>query len=219
MEQALASSGLVDLNAKLDALSAQVQYLTEQAQQAERKQQTRTELMHDVLPIANDAVELVTTQLEEIQAYVDLSDLLRLVKRLLRNGRNIDRLLDRLESFIDLAQTMGPLGDNMLEKATDVLQAAEQRGYFALARGGAQSIDKVASSLSAEDVDRLAENIVVVLEAFKGLSDPVDRTSTRSLMAQLRDPDTRRGLAAVLHMLNIIGKRTAEASSTDNPRP
>jgi uncharacterized protein YjgD (DUF1641 family) len=163
-----------------------------------------------VLPIANDAVGLVTEQLEEIQGYVDLSDLLRLLKRLLRNGRNLDRMLDQLESLMDLAQTIGPLSDSIFEKATDVLQGAEQRGYFALAKGGARAVDRVATSLSPEDLDRLADNVVVLLEAFKELDDPVESTSLRSLLRQLRDPDTRRGLAATLRVLNALGKNTTQ---------
>ena len=81
---------IAELNQKLDLLTAQVQYLTEQAQIAERQRQERAELMRDLTPIANDAFRLTTEQLEEIQEYVDLDDLLRLLKRLLRNGRNLE---------------------------------------------------------------------------------------------------------------------------------
>jgi uncharacterized protein YjgD (DUF1641 family) len=210
MEQALAVSDLAALNAKLDELSTQVAFLTEQARDAARRQQERAELLHDVLPIANDAVGLVTEQLEEIQGYVDLSDLLRLLKRLLRNGRNLDRMLDQLESLMDLAQTIGPLSDSIFEKATDVLQAGEQRGYFALAKGGARAVDSVASSLTPEDLDRLADNLVVVLAAFKELDQPAD-PGLRSLLKQMRDPEVQRGLAAVLRVLRAIGANTAKS--------
>jgi hypothetical protein len=209
MDQALAVSDLASLNAKLDDLSAQVQYLTEQARETARRQQERAELLHDVLPIANDAVGLVTEQLEEIQGYVDLSDLLRLLKRLLRNGRNMERMLDQLESLMDLAQTVGPLSDSIFEKATGLLQAAEQRGYFALAKGGAEAVDKVARSLTAQDLDRLANDLVVLLDVLKGIGDPVDSISFRSLLRQLRDPGVRRGLAEVLRMLRAFGEHAA----------
>jgi hypothetical protein len=216
MDQAAAPSDLASLGvlaatltAKLDQLSDQVRYLEDQARLAERRQHERTELMHDLLPIANDAVGLVTQQLDEIQEYVDLSDLLRLLKRLLRNGRNLDRMFDQLESLMDLAQTMGPLSDSVFEKATDVLQAAEQRGYFALAKGGGRAVDRVATSLTPEDVDRLADNVVVLLEAFKGIDEPVDSTSARSLLGQLRDPDTRRGLAVAMRVLRALGQHAA----------
>ena len=104
---------LVELNQKLDALTAQVAYLTDQAQMVERQRQERAELMRDLTPIANQAFELTIEQLEEIQEYIDLGDLLRLLKRLLRNGRNLDKMLDQLESLTDLADTMGPLADEM----------------------------------------------------------------------------------------------------------
>jgi uncharacterized protein YjgD (DUF1641 family) len=207
MDQTLAVSDLAALNAKLDGLSTQIQFLTEQARDTQRRQLERAELMHDVLPIANDAIGLVTEQLEEIQGYVDLSDLLRLLKRLLRNGRNLDKMLDQLESLMDLAQTVGPLSDSVFEKATDVLQAAEQRGYFALAKSGAHAVDKVATSLTPEDLDRLADNIVVVLDAAKGLDEPVS-PGVRALLRQMRDPDVQRGLAAFLRVLHAIGVNT-----------
>lgn len=210
MEQALAVSDLAGLNAKLDELSAQVAFLAEQARDTARRQQERAELMHDLLPIANDAVGLVTEQLDEIQGYVDLSDLLRLLKRLLRNGRNLDRMLDQLESLMDLAQTIGPLSDSIFEKATDVLQAADQRGYFALATGGAKAVDKVATSLTPEDLDRLADNLVVVLAGVKELDQPAD-PGIRSLLKQMRDPEVQRGLAAVLRVLRAIGVNTAKS--------
>ena len=206
MEQAPAISDLAALNAKLDDLAAQVAFLTEQARETARRQQERSELMRDLAPIANDAVGLVTEQLEEIQGYVDLSDLLRLMKRLLRNGRNLDHMFDRLESLMDLAQTVGPLSDSIFEKATDTLQAAEQRGYFALARGGAQAVDKVATSLGPEDLDKLADSLVVLLGALKHAGEPVE-SSTRGLLRQMRDPEVRRGLAVVMRMLRTIGEQ------------
>ena len=134
-----------------------MQFLTEQARLASRRQEERAELVHDVMPIVNDAFRIATEQLEEVQDYVDLSDLLRLLKRLLRNARNIDTMLDQLESLMDLAQTVGPLTDSAFEKATDLLQAAEQKGYFAFAKDGARVVDNVVGEMAlAQPVDSFA---------------------------------------------------------------
>jgi uncharacterized protein YjgD (DUF1641 family) len=195
------------LSRKLDVLSVQVGYLIEQAQTATRKQQERSELVQDVLPIANDAIGLVTEQLDEIQEYIDLSDILRLLKRLLRSGHNIERMLDYLESTLDLAQTAGPLTSSILDKVTDQLEVAEERGYFALARGSARAIDKVASSLAPEDMDRFADNLAVVLAAFKEWDQPA-APGLRSLLKQMRDPEVQRGLAATLSVLRAVGVQT-----------
>ena len=83
--------------------------------------------MHDVMPIVNDAFRLSVEQLEEVQEYVDLADLLRFLKRLLRNGPAFEKLLDQLESGMDLVQTVGPLTDNAFEKVVDVMQTANTK--------------------------------------------------------------------------------------------
>jgi uncharacterized protein YjgD (DUF1641 family) len=189
MEQAVEVADLASLSRKLDLLAEQVQYLTEQAERNARRQEERAELMHDALPIANQAFELVTEQLEEVQGYVDLSDLLRLVKRLLRNGRNLDKMLDQLESLLDLGATAGPLADSAFEKATDLLQAAEQKGYFTVARGGAHVVDELVLAISRGE-----------------LSEPVD-ASLRSLWRDLRDPEVRRGLSVIMRLLRLIGRQ------------
>jgi uncharacterized protein YjgD (DUF1641 family) len=203
------TADLAALNQKLDVLSVQVNYLIEQAQETARRQRERSELLRDALPIANEALGLVTEQLDEIQEYIDLSDILSLFKRLLRNGRNIDTMLDQLEGVMDLAATAGPLANSVFEKVTDQLEVAEHRGYFALAKGGARAVDRVASSLTPGDLDCMANNAVVLLAAFQGLCDPVEQPTMRTLLRQMRDPDTRRGLTVMLRMLRAIGAQAA----------
>jgi uncharacterized protein YjgD (DUF1641 family) len=221
MDQAFA-----ELNQKIDLLTSQVQFLTEQAQAAERERQARTELMHDLTPIANEAFRLTVQQLEEVQEYVDLDDLLRLLKRLLRNGRNLEMMLDQLESALDLIQTVGPLSDEAFAKIVTVLQTAEQKGYFAFARGGMRIADSIVSSFSEQDVEALGDNIVLILNVAKEmtqpqimnlvrttlgeveqeLSKPVE-TSLFALLRQMNDPAVRRGLAQTLSVLRVIGRQ------------
>ena len=191
MAQAVVASDLGTLERKLDVIAAQVQYLTEEAELSARRQQDRAELAHDVIPIANDAFELLTEQLEEVQGYVDLSDLLRLLKRLLRNGRNFDKMLDQLESLMDLTHTVGPLADKVFEKATDLLQQAEHKGYFVAARAGARAIDDLVTSFNQEDARHQEE------------------VSLWALLRQVRDPEVKRGLAFVLRALRVVGRQQA----------
>ena len=195
MDQALVPPDLAALNHKLDLLAAQVQFLTEEAERASRTRESRAELVNDVLPIMDDVYRMTTEQLEEIQDYVDLNDLLRLLKRLMRNGRNLETMLDRLESLMDLAQTVGPLADSAFEKATDVLQAAEQKGYFTFAKDGV----------------RLMDNLVASFD------EPVD-TSLRALLRQMRDPDVRRGLTLGLRVLGAIGGQAAKTQPPQVPQ-
>lgn len=215
---------ITELNQKIDLLATQVQYLAEQAQAAERARQDRAELMRDLMPIANDAFRLTTEQLEEIQEYVDLGDLLSLLKRLLRNGRNFEAMLDQLESAMDLLQTVGPITDSAFSKSIDLLAEAERKGYFAFARGGLQIADNIVTSFSEDDVKRLGENVVLILNVVKGMTQPeimtfVNNTimvasrevekpidaSLWAILGQMRDPAVRRGLALTMRVLSVIG--------------
>jgi len=223
---------MLELNRKMDLLSAQVQFLTEQAQAAERQRAERAELMRDLTPIVNDAYRLTVEQLEEVEQYVDLNDLLRLLKRLLRNGRNFDKLLDQIESALDLVETVGPLSDEAFGKAVDTLEQMERKGYFLFARGGMQIVDNIVTSFGEEDVRLLGDNVVLILRTIKEMTQPevmnfvrntveiIDRekdqpvqTSLVALWRQLQDPNVRRGLAISMRVLRTIGVQTGNGGT------
>jgi uncharacterized protein YjgD (DUF1641 family) len=218
---------LEELTKKIDALTAQVAYLSEQAQLAERERQSRRELMRDLTPIANQAFHMTIEQLEEVQEYIDLGDLLRLFKRLLRNGRTMEKILDQVESLTDLLDTINPLANEALAKLVDSLNEAEQRGYFSFMQGGLRIMDNVITSFSEEDVHRLGDNIVLILNTVKDMTQPeimsfirntlliaeqeVDKPidiSTIGLMRQMRDPAVRRGLALTMRVLHVVGSQS-----------
>ncbi len=224
MEQALA-----ELNQKIDALTAQVAYLADQAQLAERQREDRSELMRDLTPIADQAYHMAITQLEEVQEYIDLGDLLRLLKRLARNGRNLETLLDQFESVMDLTQTIGPLTDEAFGKAVTTLADMEHKGYFTFARGGKRIADNIVTSFTADDVDRLGDNIVLILNTVKDMTQPEIMNFVRStllvaerevdkpvdisylgLLRQMRDPAVRRGLALTMRVMHVIGAPAAD---------
>ncbi len=223
---------MVELNQKIDLLTAQVQFLTEQARIAERQREERAELLRDLMPVVNDAYRLSVEQLEEVEQYIDLSDLLRLFKRLLRNGRNIEAMLDQLESMADLVETVGPLSDAAFGKAVDLLEQAEHKGYFVFARGGMQLVDNIVTSFSEEDVQRLGDNVVLILRTVQQMTQPevmtfvnnmvyaIDiekdqpvQTSLWALLRQMQDPHVRRGLALTLRVLRTLGVQTAPQGS------
>ena len=223
-------ASIVELNQKLDILTAQVAYLTDQAQIAERQRQERAELMHDLTPIADQAFHMAIEQLEEVQEYVDLGDLLRLAKRLARNGRNLEAMLDQLESLSDLANTVGPLADEAFGKTMDTMAEMEQKGYFNFARGGLRILDNVVTSFTEQDVQRLGDNVVLILNTVKDMTQPeimnfvrntllvaeaeiekpVD-SSLMGLLRQMRHPAVRRGLALTMRILHVIGSQAGSA--------
>jgi uncharacterized protein YjgD (DUF1641 family) len=202
-------SSLQELNQKIDQLTTQVNYLSEQAQYAERQRMERAELVRDITPLANQAFDLAVEQLEEIQEYIDLSDLLRLFKRLLRNGRTLDRMLDQLESLEDLLETVGPLADDAFGKAVDIMAGLEAKGYFAFARGSVNLMDDLVASFSEAELSQMGNfTNRTLIEVKKEISKPMD-ASYMGLLKQMRDPAVRRGLALTLRVMQAIGSQAA----------
>ncbi len=224
---------LQELNQKIDLLTAQVSYLTEQSKISERLRNERLELVRDITPLANQAFTLAVEQLEEVQEYIDLGDLMRLLKRLLRNGRNLEKMLDQLESLTDLLETVGPLADDAFGKMVDILAGLEAKGYFTFARGGANLMDQLVASFSEADLNRLgvslpkiaslvkdiaqpelfdfAQNTLV--EARQELGKPMDG-SYMALVRQLRSPAVRRGLTLTLRLMQVIGSQAATSAQS-----
>jgi uncharacterized protein YjgD (DUF1641 family) len=221
-------SSIAELNQKIDRLTEQVQYLAEQTRiaerAAERARQERAELLHDAMPIANNVMRMATEQLQDIEAYVDPKDLLRLVKKLARAAPYIEVLLDQLDGVKDLLEIMMPMSKDIFNKAESVMDSADRKGYFAFAKGGAKIMDNIVTSFTEEDVRQLGDNIVLILRTVKEMTQPEIMTflrntvtnaekeveapvdiSYRALLGQMRDPNVRRGLGLTMRMLRTVG--------------
>ncbi len=219
---------MAELNDKVDALTAQVAYLAEQAHLAERAREERAELMHDMMPIAHDVMRLASDQLAPVQDYADPADLLRLLVKLLRHRPQLEMLLDQIDGVMDLVETAGPIGKEGMDKATVVLDELDRKGYFAFAQGGLRIVDNIVTSFTEEDVRRLGDNIVLILNTVKDMTQPqimnflrstllvaereVEKPvdiSYRSLVRQMQDPAVRRGLALTLRVLHVVGSQAS----------
>lgn len=221
MDQTLA---LEELNRKVDALTTQVAYLAEEARLNQRRRQEWDELKSDLTPVASEVYQLSVRQLDEIESYVQLEDIVRVSKRLMRNTRNIEQMLDQLESLADLSREFGPISDEVFLTVMTRLDEMERKGYFAFLQGGKEIMDQVVTNFSDEDVRQLGENIVLILETVKEMTQPEIMTllsssahvmreddvpedvSLFAIFRQLNDPAVRRGLAKTLNVLKTVSE-------------
>jgi len=231
MDQALPDMNqvILDLNQKIDALTAQVAYLTEQAQASERSRQQREDLVENMMPIAKDAMRIASDQFEEIQDYLKVEDLLRFIKKLALRRPQLEMMLDLISSATDLGHIMNPIAKEGVDKLTSVLTELEAKGYFGFGRSSVRILDNIVTSFSEDDVNRLGDNIVLILNTVKDMTQPEIMTFIRNtlhtseaevakpvntsmwaILGQLRDPAVRRGLALTLRVLRVIGSQGAQ---------
>jgi uncharacterized protein YjgD (DUF1641 family) len=221
-QTAVNGQSLEELNRKIDALTEQVAFLTEEARKEQRRRQEWDELKNDLTPLAGDVYRVAVRELGEVDAYFSSEDVLRLMKRLLRNTRNMEQMLDQMESFAALWQEVSPLTQAAFITLMNRLEDAEQKGYFTFLRGGIDIADRVVTTYSEEDVRQLGENIVLILDTVKEMTqpeimtllrataeslreeDPPENVSLFSIFRQLNDPEVKRGLSKTLTILSNV---------------
>lgn len=223
MEQtAVTDYAMADLNHKIDQLTAQVAFLTEEAQAQQRRRQEWQELQNDLTPIASDIFRISVNELEEVESYVQLEDILRLFKRLLRNTHNLEQMLDQLESTMAMFQEISPLTQDAFLTLMNRLDEAERKGYFAFMRAGMGVMENIVTSFSEEDVRQLGDNIVLILQTVKEMTQPEIMSMVRdsvevlreeeppqdvsllTIVRQLNDPEVKRGLSKTLSVLRTV---------------
>jgi uncharacterized protein YjgD (DUF1641 family) len=136
------------------------------------------------------------------------------------------------DSLGELFSDLSPIASQGMGSLTKALDDAEHRGYFDFARNSLGVVDKVASSFSSEDIESLGNNIVLILETFKEMTQPQIMELMRStfhniheveppeetpsmlgLLRQMREVEVRRGLARLIVVLRSLGMAEPEALS------
>ena len=232
---------IAELERKLDVMSLQMDLLVEELREQRLRRQQWDELRSDLAPIAGEAMTLASNELEAIQEWVQPEDMLRLLRRVLRNTKNIEDGMARYESLMDFIDDAGPLTSEAVTKILTTLEDFEQRGYFEFVNAALGIADRVVTTYSKEDVEALGDNIVQMLDIVKDLTqpemlavaqrmldalqrqqaaaelEPADPPGLFALAGQMRDPEVRRGLARALNTFKIVSaSETESAAATIN---
>jgi uncharacterized protein YjgD (DUF1641 family) len=220
MTTTLDSDRLSELEAKLDRLTEHVEFLAAHAhQEAERREMMR-ELISDMSPIAAQTMSTMTEELNTTD--LDMAKMIGLLKRFAESAEVLDATLAQLQSAHGLLEDIMPLTGDAFVKITASLADLERRGYFTFAKEGLGVLDRVVTSYDEDDIRALGDNIVVILDTVKQMTQPqvmamLSRTvdsmeevdtepaSLFKLARQMRDPEIKRGLARLLGMLRSMG--------------
>jgi uncharacterized protein YjgD (DUF1641 family) len=204
-------------------LYEKIDTLSQHFEAQQHRQEEWNELKGDLIPIANHMIKLSVEELAEIGSDFQSEDLLFLVKRLLRDTHLLVGLLERVESTVDLVDEAQLITQQVFNEAVMTLDRLEREGLFTFARGGWKIMEKIVTEFSEEDVQALGDNVVTILRTVRNLTQPEimnltnnalsaiqeqpsveDDVSMWSLMKDLSDPKTRRGLARLLTIVQVL---------------
>jgi uncharacterized protein YjgD (DUF1641 family) len=135
---------------------------------------------------------------------------------LAESAPTLGRSLRALRAIDELAGDVGQLSGDVVEQLIARLDDLERRGYVEFAAGVFEIIDRVVTSFGKEDLKLLGDNVVLILETVKEMTQPqvmhrVQRAarivreehdpgevSTFRLLRELRDPEVRLGFHRML---------------------
>jgi uncharacterized protein YjgD (DUF1641 family) len=215
-------------------MSAQMAVMAEQVAEAAAAREQWSELVETLIPVSRGAMDVATRELSELEADVTIDDVTRFARTTARAIPDMEVLVGQIGSISELGHEVSSLGGAGMAKLTEVLQVAEDKGYFMFAREGAAIADRVVTTYTEDDVRALGDNVITILNAVKELTQPevmamlnrtaltiqevedthIEPPSAFALLKSMRDPQTRRGLARVLSMLHTVGEDTQPTSPT-----
>ncbi len=182
------------LHQKIDTLTEQVAFLTEQAESQQRRAREFDDLKADLIPIGNQLVNLSIRELEEIGTDFELEDLLHLIKRVLRNTDLILVMMDRFEALMGITDEVELLGKQVFSAIVEELDRLESNGTFT---EGGELLSSLTDGETIGDLNR-------ALQAFK--AEPEGSVpSLFSILKEFTQPESRRGLSRLINILKALG--------------
>ncbi len=210
---------------RLDALSREVTEIAAYIREERARRESQRDLMRDLDHILPEAMAALTEELQDLEGAVQLRDLVHLGRVFLRNVRNLIWLLEQLESLRDLLKDSQLIMHEAVPALMETLDQLEKRQYFAFFKEALRIVDNILTHYTPEDARLLADNIVLIVDTIRELTQPDVMTllqeftdtfrevteqpeavdvSIRNILRLLRDPHVRRGLVITMQTLRLI---------------
>ena len=221
------------LSERLDALDRKLDLVLAEVEEVRRIRREVEELKDDLARIGWDAFRTVVTELDEVAPFVETGDITALLKRVVRNTNNLNELLVQVESARELLRDATPLARQIFSDGLAKLDELDRKGYFAMGREMGRALDNVVTHFSPEDARRLADNVVVMMETFKNLTQPemllavnnameiyrkldfenMEEISLWRAFREVNKPEMRRALGFLLSFLRNLAGHPATAAT------
>lgn len=198
---------------RLDRLETQIAPLTASAKAI-------GELREELAPRVNEAVQALIVELADVEADFQLEDLLFLLKKMMRNTRNLNFVLDQMKNLIDFALTAEPLLKSSVPQMISYLDDLEQQGVLRLLGTSMEVLKKIGATYSSDDLQQVADGLVRMAGILKKLTAPealdlLDRAADLpsrvnvgearpvgvfGLLGAMGDNDVRQGMGVLLEL-------------------
>lgn len=136
----------------------------------------------------------------------------------------LDYLVARQQAVDELLEELGPIARLAMNGAVETLDELDRAGWFAMLRELGRVGDRVVRSYSPEDVRRLGDQVVGILDTVRNLTQPdvlamvndvtgavhdADQADPKGVWGLARagkDPDVKKGFGVLIAILKQVGR-------------
>ena len=225
-----------NIQAQIDAINLKLDLILEEVRAQKEMRESILDLADDVSIIGKDIFKNTVIQLDKAGVELDTEAIAGIGLKLIRNVGNINDFLDTLESVNDFLKDVSPIIHQVGLDAIEKLNYLEQRGYIDFFRELSKALDNIVTHFSVEDVKSLSDNVVIILETVKNLTQPdmlkavnnalaiyknldmenIEEYSLLKAMMQFRKPEMRRGIGFMITFLKRLNELPVENTSLKN---
>ena len=208
-----------EINKKLDIILEEI-FIQRQNREATK------DLVEDLSIIGKDVFRNSVIELDKAGVELNGEALAGMGIRLIRNIDNINEFLDTLESVNDLLKDATPIARQVGLDAIQKLHELEQKGYIDFFRELSKTLDNIVTHFTAQDVKDFADNIVIILETVKGMTQPdvlsamnnavnvfknldakdIPEYSLWKAMKEMRSPEMKKGIGFMITFLKKLSQ-------------
>lgn len=215
-----------EIQSQINELNRKMDVILEEVYAQKEARESVYDLTNDLSIVGRDIFKNTVIELDKAGVELDRDAIAGMGIKLIRNIGKINELLDTLESLNDFVNDVSPILHQVGLDAVHKMNELEQRGYFEFLQEIGRLMDNIVSHFTKEDVKALADNVVVILETVKNLTQPdmlksvnnavniyknlgmedIPEYSVFKAMKEVRKPEMRRGIGFMITFLKRLSE-------------
>ncbi|MFC2092607.1 DUF1641 domain-containing protein [Bacteroidota bacterium] len=219
-----------NMQKQIDEMNKKLDIILEEIELQKRHRREMDDLKDDLTRVGKDLYLTAVDELEEVHDHISTGDMLYLGKKVLRNVNNITKMIEQLESVTDFLHDASPLTREYILDFMKKMDEFDRKGYFEFMKESVKILDNIVTGFTVDDAKKLGDNIVLILNTVKNLTQPdmlhsinnavavykkldieVEKeVSVFRLLKELNDPELKRGIAFSIQFLKNIVKKPEE---------
>ena len=219
------------MSEEISALHEKIDFLTQQVVSVTSRLKAVDEFKEDLALFANDAFSETVNFLADVDFHFRSEEFVVLIKKMLRNVKNLSKMMTQLQSITELAEDLSPLVKEVFNDLVEKFEQLEKEGLFDSLQIFFSGIRRLHQNFSLEEIERMGDNHVRLirlsnrlatsqnLEKLEHIADEIEKVDFKKnekvsfwkLLKKARKPEVLRSINLALDIAAIVSRQNPKA--------